>query len=179
MSRIGNNPVIILPGVTVSIQGSDVRVKGKLGELAWTLPAGINAEVKGDVVNVTRLDDGRQSRSFHGLSRSLVNNMVVGVANGYTKSLDIEGVGFKAELSGGPLMLSLGFADAKAYILPEGVKVTIQNGGVRILIEGVDKQLVGRVAADIRSYYPAEPYKGKGIRYTGEQIRRKEGKTVA
>lgn len=179
MSRIGNNPVSILAGVTVSIQGAEVSVKGKLGELAFTLPTGINAEVKGDVINVTRVDDSRQSRSFHGLARSLVDNMVIGVANGYSKSLDIEGVGFKAELSGGPLMLSLGFADAKAYIIPDGVKITIQSGGVRILIEGVDKQLVGRVAADIRSYYPAEPYKGKGIRYTGEQIRRKEGKTVA
>jgi len=179
MSRIGNNPVSILPGVTVTIKGAEVSVKGKLGELAYTLPPGISAEMKGDLIVITRVDDSRQSRSFHGLARSLVNNMVVGVANGYAKSLDIEGVGFKAELSGGPLMLSLGFAEAKAYAVPTGAKVTIQNQGVRILIEGVDKQLVGRVAADIRSYYPAEPYKGKGIRYTGEQIRRKEGKTVA
>lgn len=179
MSRIGKNPVSILPGVTVSIKGADVSVKGKLGELAYTLPPGINAEMKGDEIIVTRVDESRQSRSFHGLARSLVNNMVVGVASGYTKSLDIEGVGFKAEFSGGPLMLNLGFANAKAYQIPAGVNVTIQNQGVRILIEGVDKQLIGRVAADIRSYYPAEPYKGKGIRYTGEQIRRKEGKTVA
>lgn len=178
MSRVGSSPVKILPGVTVSIKEAEVSVKGKLGELAYTLPPGINAEMKGDTVVISRVDDSRQSRSFHGLARSLVNNMVVGVATGYTKSLDIEGVGFKAELNGQTLMLSLGFPDAKAYAIPDGAKVTVQNQGVRMLVESANKQLAGRVAADIRSYFPAEPYKGKGIRYTDEQVRRKEGKTV-
>ena len=105
--------------------------------------------------------------------------MVVGVSTGYAKTLDIEGVGFKAEAKGSSIFLSLGFANAKEYKIPQGAKVTIQNQGLRILVESIDKQLVGRVAADIRSYYPAEPYKGKGIRYTDEKVRRKEGKTVA
>ncbi len=179
MSRIGNNPIPVLAGVTVSIADADVTVKGKLGALSYTLPEGIQAAVDGAVVTVTRVRENRQSRAFHGLARSLINNMVIGVANGYSKTLDIEGVGFKSELKGSSLMLSLGFANAKEFKIPDGAKVTVLNGGVRVLVEGVDKALVGRVAAEIRSYYPAEPYKGKGIRYTDEKIRRKEGKTVA
>lgn len=179
MSRIGKNPIQIKPGVTVSIAESTTTVKGKLGELSYTMPRGISAVVDGSLVKVSRATDTRECKSFHGLVRSLINNMVIGVATGYSKTLDIEGVGFKSELKGSSLMLNLGFANAKEYKVPAGVKVTVQNAGVKILIEGVDKQLVGRVAADIRSYYPAEPYKGKGIRYTGEKVRRKEGKTVA
>ena len=179
MSRIGKNPVQIMPGVTVAVKGSLVTVKGKLGELSYSMPDGISAIVEENLVMVSRANETREGKSFHGLVRALINNMVVGVSKGYSKTLDIEGVGFKSELVKNSLMLSLGFANAKEYKIPEGVKVVVQSQGVRIQIDGTDKQLVGRVAADIRSYYPAEPYKGKGIRYTGEKVRRKEGKTVA
>lgn len=178
MSRIGKTPVEIKAGVTLAINDGVVTVKGKLGELSYTLPEGIAAEVKDNQVIVTRASDIRQHKSFHGLARTLINNMIVGVTDGYKKTLDIEGVGFKAVIAGSTLSLSLGFASPKDYTIPAGVKVT-EQGGVKITVEGIDKQLVGRVAADIRSYYPAEPYKGKGIRYTDEKIRRKEGKTVA
>lgn len=179
MSRIGKNPVQITPGVTVAVNGPLVTVKGKLGELSYSMPDGISAIVEGNLVKVSRANETREVKSFHGLVRALINNMVVGVSKGYSKTLDIEGVGFKSELVKNSLMLSLGFANAKEYKIPEGVKVVVQSQGVRIQIDGTDKQLVGRVAADIRSYYPAEPYKGKGIRYTDEKVRRKEGKTVA
>ena len=179
MSRIGKNPVQITPGVTVAVNGPLVTVKGKLGELSYSMPDGISAIVEGNLVKVSRANETREVKSFHGLVRALINNMVVGVSKGYSKTLDIKGVGFKSELVKNSLMLSLGFANAKEYKIPEGVKVVVQSQGVRIQIDGTDKQLVGRVAADIRSYYPAEPYKGKGIRYTDEKVRRKEGKTVA
>ena len=179
MSRIGKNPVKIETGVTVTVNGADVGVKGKQGELSYTLPQGIQAKVEGGEIIITRENDERQTKAFHGLARSLVQNMVTGVTTGYSKSLAIDGVGFKAELKGKSLFLSLGFANAKEYKIPDGVNVTVDNGGVTVLVKGIDKEIVGRVAADIRSYFPAEPYKGKGIRYSDEVIRRKEGKTVA
>lgn len=179
MSRIGKNPIQVPAGVTLTIQGQDVTAKGSLGELSYSMPAGISASLADGILTVTRASDSREHKAFHGLTRALIQNMVIGVSKGYSRSLDIEGVGFKAESKGTSIFLSLGFANAKEYKIPAGAKVTIQNQGLRILVESIDKQLVGRVAADIRSYYPAEPYKGKGIRYTDEKIRRKEGKTVA
>ncbi len=179
MSRIGKEPVKLPEGVTLEVKDGAVRVKGKLGELAWSLPDGISCEVKDGVARFSRVGDDRRSRAFHGLSRALVANMVEGVSKGYEKHLDIEGVGFKFELKGKQLMLSIGYAAPKAYDIPDGVKVTVGNAGLHVDVTGIDKQLVGRVAADIRAFKPAEPYKGKGIRYTGEKIRRKEGKTVA
>ena len=179
MSRIGKEPVKLPEGVTLEVKDGAVRVKGKLGELAWSLPDGISCEVKDGVARFSRVGDDRRSRAFHGLSRALVANMVEGVSKGYEKHLDIEGVGFKFELKGKQLMLSIGYAAPKAYDIPDGVKVTVGNAGLHVDVTGIDKQLVGRVAADIRAFKPAEPYKGKGIRYTGETIRRKEGKTVA
>jgi large subunit ribosomal protein L6 len=178
MSRIGKQPIQIPAGVTAAIKDGVVTVKGKLGELAYTLPRGIAAAVEDGKVVVTRGSDERDVRAFHGLARTLVANMVLGVATGYGKNLEIEGVGFKAAVSGQKVSLALGFASPKEYNVPAGVKVT-EQGGTKLAIAGIDKQLVGRVAADIRAYYPAEPYKGKGIRYTGEKVRRKEGKTVA
>ena len=179
MSRIGKEPVKIPEGVALSVDGGAVKVKGKLGELAWTLPAGISCKVEDGVARFSREGDDRRARAFHGLSRALVANMVEGVSKGYEKHLDIEGVGFKFDLKGKQLMLSIGYAAPKAYDVPDGVKVTVGNAGLHVDVAGIDKQLVGRVAADIRAFKPAEPYKGKGIRYTGEKIRRKEGKTVA
>ena len=179
MSRIGKNPIKIEDGVTLTVDGRDVTVKGKLGELAWTLPPGIGIDVQESEILMKRENEMRQTKAFHGLARSLVQNMVTGVTTGYTKTLVIEGVGFKAELQGTSVFLSLGFANAKEYKIPEGVDVSVENSGLSVVVKSIDKQLVGRVAADIRSYSPAEPYKGKGIRYSDEKIRRKEGKTVA
>ena len=179
MSRIGKEPVKIEAGVTVAVDGSVVKAKGPKGELSWTLPAGISCEVKDGVANLSRASDDRRTRAFHGLSRALLANMVEGVSKGYAKHLDIESDGFKFDKKGSQLLLSIGYANPKAYDIPAGVDITVANQGLHLDIAGIDKQLVGRVAADIRAFKPAEPYKGKGIRYTGEKIRRKEGKTVA
>ena len=179
MSRIGKQPVAIPAGVTVTANGNQVDVKGKLGELSRTFQSGITATVEGGKVLVTRADDTRMQKSCHGLSRTLIKNMIEGVTTGYKKALNIEGTGFKAVLQGKKLSLSLGFASPKEYPIPEGIKVTVDPAGVNLTVEGINKELVGESAARIRSYYPAEPYKGKGIKYVGEQIRRKQGKTVA
>jgi len=179
MSRIGKQPIAIPAGVTVTVNGQEVTVKGKLGELKRVFQAGITTAVEGGLVKVARADDSRPQKSFHGLSRTLIKNMIEGVTAGYKRGLSIDGTGFKAALAGQKLMLSLGFASAKEFAIPEGIKVTVDNPGVNLMVEGISKELVGQTAARIRSYYPAEPYKGKGIKYAGEQIRRKQGKTVA
>ena len=180
MSRIGKEPVKVESGVTVTLDGPAVTVKGPKGELSWTLPAGITAEQKDGLLRFSRSADDRQSRANHGLARALVANMVEGVVKGYAKALDIEGVGFKFDKKGkDTLALSIGYAEPKLYKIPAGVDVAVGNAGLHVDVTGIDKELVGRVAADIRAFKPAEPYKGKGIRYTGEKIRRKEGKTVA
>ncbi len=179
MSRIGKQPIAIPAGVTVTAKGNEVSVKGKLGELSRVLRTGIDVKVEGNTVLVTRADDTRMLKSCHGLSRTLIKNMIDGVQTGYKKALNIEGTGFKAVLAGKKLSLSLGFASPKDYLIPEGIKITVDAPGLNVVIEGISKELVGESAARIRSYYPAEPYKGKGIKYLGEQIRRKQGKTVA
>ena len=173
MSKIGKQPVAIPAGVTVSVDGGKITVKGKLGELSRTIPAGISAEVKDGHVIYTRADDSRMNKSLHGLSRTLCANMIEGVTKGYKKELSIEGTGFKAVLQGSKLLLSLGFASPKEYDVPAGIKATVGKDGVLVSVEGCDKELVGQAAARIRSYYPAEPYKGKGVKYVGEVIRRK------
>ena len=180
MSRIGKEPIKVAQGATVAVQGGVVTVKGPKGELSYELPAGISAEQKDGLLRFARSADDRQSRANHGLSRALVANMVEGVVKGYAKALDIEGVGFKFDKKGkDTLALSIGYAEPKLYKIPAGVDVAVGNAGLHVDVTGIDKELVGRVAADIRAFKPAEPYKGKGIRYTGEKIRRKEGKTVA
>ena len=179
MSRIGKQPIAIPAGVTVTANGNQVTVKGKLGELGRVFQSGINVTVENGQVLVSRADDSRLQKSCHGLSRTLVKNMVDGVMTGYKKALNIEGTGFKAVLQGKKLSLSLGFASAKDYPIPEGIKITVDAPGVNVAVEGIDKELVGQAAARIRSYYPAEPYKGKGIKYVGVVVRRKKGKTVA
>jgi len=178
MSRIGKQPVKIPAGVTVAANGGSVVVKGKLGELSRTLPDGVTAVVEGGEVRVSRADDSREQKSFHGLSRTLVKNMIEGVVAGYKKELSIEGTGFKAQVQGQKLVLWLGFASPKEYGIPAGITVT-EKQGVQLTVTGIDKQLVGEAAARIRGFYPAEPYKGKGIKYVGEVVRRKQGKTVA
>lgn len=178
MSKIGNSPIAVPAGVTVEVNGQTVSVKGSRGELRQELPAGLSASLEGAVLRVARGDDSRVQRSLHGLFRTLCANMIVGVTAGYRRELVIEGTGFKAQVRGEQLMLSLGFASPKAFPIPEDVKIT-ETQGVRVLVEGIDKQLVGQVSARIRSYYPAEPYKGKGVRYADETIRRKQGKKLA
>ena len=179
MSRIGKQPVAIPAGVTVSVtNGNEVTVKGPKGELSRVFQKGISVQVEGSEVLVTRADDSRAQRGFHGLSRTLVRNMIEGVTKGYVRELVIEGTGFKAAVQGNKAILTLGFASPKEYSIPAGCTVSV-TGDVNIKVEGIDKQQVGEAAARIRSYYPAEPYKGKGIRYKDEKIRRKEGKTVA
>ena len=178
MSRIGKEPVTLAEGVTVDIAGQKVTVKGKLGELSYTMHDGITAKTENGKVVIACANDETLG-NFHGLARALINNMVIGVSKGYTKQLSIEGTGFKAVLKGQELALSLGFASPKIFTVPAGIKCTVENEGLQVTITGVDKALVGESAARIRAYYPAEPYKGKGIKYVGEHIRRKQGKKVA
>lgn len=178
MSRIGNKAVEIPDKVKVSI-GNDgaVAVEGPKGKLSWTLPRDITASVADNKVSIVRGAETRSLKALHGLSRSLVNNMVQGVSTGFTKDLIIEGVGFKAAVQGSTLNISLGFSHPILFPIPDGIKIVVAEN-TKISISGIDKKVVGQVAADIRRYYPPEPYKGKGVRYAGEIIRRKEGKTV-
>ena len=178
MSRIGKEPVTLAEGVSASIAGQTVTVKGKLGELSYTMHEGITAKVEDGKILVACADDALLG-NFHGLARALINNMVIGVSAGYTKQLSIEGTGFKAALQGKSLALTLGFASPKIFDIPDGIKITVENDGLQVTVTGIDKDKVGESAARIRSYYPAEPYKGKGIKYVGEHIRRKQGKKVA
>lgn len=176
MSRIGENPIDVPAGVTVTVEGSHVTAKGAKGELALELPEGIGGRVDEHTVALSRSNDAQ--KAFHGLARSLVANMIEGVHNGFTKALEIQGVGFRAAVQGSTLSLSLGFASPVEYTIPDTVTVAVNNN-TEVVVSGADKQQVGQVAARIRSFYPAEPYKGKGVRYKGEYVRRKEGKTVA
>ena len=178
MSRIGKEPVKLADGVTATIAGQKVTVKGKLGELSYTMHDGITAKVEDGNIIVECADDNNLG-NFHGLARALINANVIGVSAGYTKQLSIEGTGFKAVLKGTELALSLGFASPKIFTVPAGLTVTVENDGLQVTVKGIDKAAVGEAAARIRSYYPAEPYKGKGIKYVGEHIRRKQGKKVA
>jgi large subunit ribosomal protein L6 len=178
MSRIGNKAVEIPDKVKIAIDNAgSVSVEGPKGKLSWTLPRGIKGDVKDNRVSLVREAETRSLKALHGLSRSLVNNMVEGVSQGFTKNLEIEGVGFKAAVQGANLNLSLGFSHPVLFPIPKEIKITVADN-TKLTIQGIDKKLVGQVAADIRRYYPPEPYKGKGVRYAGEQIRRKEGKTV-
>jgi large subunit ribosomal protein L6 len=168
-------PIPIPNGVTVTLDASSVKVKGPKGELAHALPNGITAEKAENVVNVKRASDETNHRSLHGLTRSLIANMVEGVTKGYQKQLEITGVGYKAEVRPYGLQLALGFSHSIQYKAPPGIKLTAPQP-TQILIDGADKAMVGQVAAELRQLRPPEPYKGKGIRYAGEVIRRKAGK---
>ena len=178
MSRIGKKPIEIPAKTKVEVNGQQVRVEGPRGKLEWTVPAPITVAVQdGKVVTSTARED-RVGKSRWGLSRSLIANMVKGVNDGYAKKLFIEGVGFRAAVQGANLQISLGFSHPIVFPIPSNLKITVNDNTV-ILVEGADKQAVGEAAARIRRYYKAAPYKGKGIRYEGEQVRRKAGKTVA
>ena len=175
MSRIGKLPIPVPKNVTVTINGNTVKVKGPKGELTRTLPSAIAIAQNGDALNVTRPSDEQQHKALHGLSRSLVANMVEGVTKGFQKQLEIVGVGYKAETRPYGLQLALGFSHPVEYRAPAGIKLTAPQP-TQIVIDGADKEVVGQVAAELRSLRPPEPYKGKGIKYVGEQIRRKAGK---
>lgn len=175
MSRIGKLPVPVPSGVTVAIDGSTVRVKGPRGELVREFPRDITIALENGEASVKRPSDESQHKALHGLSRSLLANMVDGVTKGFTKQLEIVGVGYKAETRPWGLQLALGFSHPIEYRSPEGIKLTA-TAPTAITVEGANKELVGQVAAELRSLRPPEPYKGKGIKYAGEQIRRKAGK---
>ena len=177
MSRIGREPIAIPAGVNVTIaDGNVVTVKGPLGELTQTFNAAMSIAVEGDKIIVTRPNDEKENRALHGLTRTLVNNMVVGVSKGYEKKLEIVGVGYRVEKQGAKIVLGLGYSHPVVFEEKDGVKFDIPDQAT-IIVKGINKQAVGQVAAVIRSKRPPEPYLGKGIKYTGEKIRRKAGKT--
>ena len=177
MSRIGKQPIAIPAKVKVEVKGQQVLVEGPKGKLNWEMPRRTNMKVENGKVVVSRQGDDAQAKALHGLSRALINNMVRGVSEGFVKKLEIHGVGFKAAVQGKTVNLSLGYSHPLVYALPEQVKVTVEEN-TKLTIEGPDRQVVGLVAAEIRSFYPPEPYKGKGVRYSDERVVRKEGKTV-
>ena len=178
MSRIGKKPVEIPAGVKVSVSGETVAVEGKGGKLSIAIPPHVAVEVKENQVLVSQIDEAREAGAMHGLARSLIHNMIVGVSEGFKKELAIVGVGYKATLAGNKLTLNLGYSHPIVYQLPAGVKLTVIQDSNKMIIEGCDKQLVGETAAQIRRFRPPEPYKGKGIRYVDERIVLKEGKSV-
>jgi len=178
MSRIGKEPISIPAGVTVEVAGQTTTVKGSKGESAYTAPTSIAVKVEDNAVLVSRTNKSKHGAAMFGTVRATINNMVIGVEKGYKKELLIEGVGYKAQMKGADIVLSLGYSHDITYSIPAGIQVEVK-GGTAVTIEGIDKQLVGQVAARIRDYSPVEPYKGKGVRYSDEQVRRKEGKAVA
>ncbi|HEX6314120.1 MAG TPA: 50S ribosomal protein L6 [Gemmatimonadaceae bacterium] len=175
MSRIGKLPVPVPNGVTVTIDGSTVSVKGPRGELSRTFPEGLSFTLEDNTVVANRANDEAQQRALHGLSRALIANMVEGVTKGYQKQLEITGVGYKAEPKPYGLLFSLGYSHTIEFKAPQGIKLTAPQP-TQVVIEGADKEVVGQVAAEIRSLRKPEPYKGKGIKYAGEKVRRKAGK---
>ena len=178
MSRIGKQPMTLPAGTTAAVADGIVTVKGPKGELTLKVPATVGVEVEGSVLKVVRKGDDKQSRADHGTTRALLANMAAGVKDGYSRDLEIQGVGFKAAIAGKQLTLNVGYSHPVEYTVPDGVTVTVADN-VNLKVSGIDKQLVGQVSARIRSFRPPEPYKGKGIRYKDERVRRKAGKTVA
>jgi large subunit ribosomal protein L6 len=176
MSRIGKKPVALPKGVKVTIHGAEAVVEGSKGTLRCPIHTGITVDVQADSINLTRINDEAQNRAYHGLTRALINNAVLGVTTGWKKELDIVGVGYKAAMEGTSLRLDLGYSHPINYVAPEGITIGVEKN-THLTVTGIDRQLVGQVAADIRKFRKPEPYKGKGVQYTGEVIRRKAGKT--
>lgn len=176
MSRIGQNPINIPIGVNIDLKGTLVKVKGQKGSLEYQVHKDMNISEHDGTVLVNRNSDAREQRAIHGTTRQMIHNMVVGVSEGFSKELEIIGVGYQAQVQGTRLRLQLGYSHDIYFDMPEGITVTANRTEVKV--EGIDKQLVGAVAAKIRSFRPPEPYKGKGIRYKGEYVRSKQGKTV-
>jgi large subunit ribosomal protein L6 len=176
MSRIGKRPITVPAKVQVTIDGSKVAVKGPKGELSRELPANVIVTQEGETILVTRRDDTRTSRQLHGLSRTLVANMVEGVSQGFQRRLEIQGVGYRAQVQGRNLVLNMGFSHQVQIEPPDGIQFAVENN-TNVIVSGFDKEIVGNTAAKIRAVRPPEPYKGKGIRYSDEVVRRKAGKT--
>jgi large subunit ribosomal protein L6 len=175
MSRIGKRPITIPNKVTVEIKGQQIAVKGPKGSLERSLPTLVTVQQEGDTLQVVRQDDSRTARERHGLSRTLVANMVDGVSQGFEKRLEIQGVGYRAQAQGNKLTLNLGYSKPVEMTMPQGIQVAVEKN-TEVIISGIDKELVGDIAAQIRAARPPEPYKGKGVRYAGEFVRRKAGK---
>lgn len=177
MSRVGKQQITIPAKVTVKVSGTTVNVEGPKGKLDYHLPTGITLKQEGTELSVLRSSDERSQKALHGTAQRLISNMIKGVSTGFRKDLEIQGVGFRAAVKGTNLDLSLGYSHPLLHAIPKELKVAVTEN-TKISVEGIDKQLVGQFAADVRSYYPPEPYKGKGVRYVGEYVRRKEGKSV-
>lgn len=177
MSRIGKKPVPLVDKVKVALKDRTLTISGPLGNLNLVIPSELSLDVSDKVLNLKRASDDRRGRELHGLYRSLIHNMVVGVSHGYTRVLDIVGVGYKAELKGRNLEMALGFSHPIVYPIPEGIKVVVDKGA-RVTITGADKHLIGEVASQLRRFRPPEPYKGKGVRYSDEVVRKKVGKAA-
>ncbi|MDP8258870.1 MAG: 50S ribosomal protein L6 [Candidatus Aadella gelida] len=178
MSRIGKRPIEIPQGIKIALEGRTVKVEGKGKALEYAVPEGFNVEVSDKNVEISRPSDSRQNRALHGTCRSLIQNMVIGLNEGFVKKLKIQGVGYKAQVKGKKLVLDIGFSHSIEFTPPEDIVIETPVL-TEIVVKGVDKQKVGEVAAEIRDYYPPEPYKGKGIRYENEYVRQKQGKSVA
>lgn len=178
MSRIGKLPIPLPSGVTVKVNARAVEVKGPKGTLSTKLPERISVEIGDDAISLKRPDDSKQSRALHGLARAITANLVTGVTEGFRKQLDIQGVGYRASVSGNTLNLLLGYSHPVDMEIPKGLSVSVE-GGTHLVVEGIDKELVGQFAANVRGKRPPEPYKGKGVRYADEQVRRKVGKAGA
>ncbi|MGA2939735.1 MAG: 50S ribosomal protein L6 [Syntrophobacteraceae bacterium] len=176
MSRVGKLPITLPKGVEVTLEDSVLTVKGSRGTLQRSVPASVDVEIRKEAVEFKRKDDSKETRATHGLIRALVNNMVRGVSEGFTKGLEIQGTGYRVEVQGNNLNLSLGYSHPIQFALPEGIKASVDRGNV-VRLEGIDIEVLGETAARIRALRPVEPYKGKGIRYSGEHVRRKVGKT--
>lgn len=177
MSRVGKQPIPLPEKVTLKVTDSNIHVEGPKGKLDFTLPEGVSVTQEGKSILVKRASEDRRVRAMHGTVQRLISNMVEGVSAGFRKDLEIHGVGFRASVKGSSLDLSLGYSHPLLHPIPKNLKVAVAEN-TKISIEGIDKQLVGQFAADVRNYYPPEPYKGKGVRYVGEYVRRKEGKSV-
>lgn len=177
MSRIGKKPVAVPSNVTLTLSGQDVKVKGPKGELSFTVPGDVSVEKTDDGIVMKPANDTKQARSLWGLSRTMVANLITGVTDGFTKTLEIQGVGYRAAMKGKDVQLNLGFSHEVIHKIPQGVTAAVAGAKQEIItLSGIDKQLVGQVAAEIRAYRPPEPYQGKGVRYQGEYVFRKEGK---
>ena len=178
MSRIGRKAVALAKGVTVSVSGDDIRVKGPKGELSAKLMPGISVDVADGQVKVSRASDEKQARAWHGMTRALIANMVTGVTEGFQKTMEIVGVGWRAQLQGKKLVMNLGYSHPVEFTPPSGIEIVVENP-IKFIVKGIDKELVGQTCALIRQYRPPEPYHGKGIRFENEYIARKAGKTGA
>ncbi len=176
MSRIGKDPITVPKGVDIKVQDSNITVKGPKGELKWDCPSNMKIDVKDGIVTVDRPDETNESRAIHGTTRSIIANMITGTSEGYKRELEINGVGYRAQVQGNKIALTLGFSHAVEFELPEGITAEVDKKQVNLVLHGIDKQLIGQVAANIRSLRPPNAYKGKGIKYAEEILRIKVGK---